>query len=370
MLFPIFQNLNSAIILACSFIAGAGLAAAIGAYAKRIGEVLGVIDEPSASDGHKQHYVPTPAVGGVIALVVAATVLLLTIPWSDPGNLPAKNARLWGALAICLVMIIGFCDDRRHISAAKRLAADIVVFSVLLWVIPALRFTHVSFESLGLHLDLGKVGFPIALVCLVGLKNAVNMADGRNGLVLGLGIVWNVFFLFHAPAHTLPILAGISGIFIVLFILNAQGHLFLGDCGSYGIGSFFGILALALHNGPAGGMRSAEGVLLFLIPAIDTLRLMVSRLAAGRSPLSPDRRHLHHLLDAVFGWKIGWTIYMIAVAGPIIHYQIMPSRGYQIILFVLISYSALVQFLEKWPKRSVRLNAPVSKNQVENSRTV
>ena len=367
MLFPVLQNVNGSVILICCFVAGAGLAAAFGAKTQRLGDILGVIDEPCAQNGHKQHCVPTPAVGGIIALVVATTLLLLTMPWSDPGNLPARNARLWGALAIALVMIIGFFDDRRHISAAKRLAADIVVFSGLLWLVPALRFSHLSFESLGMYLDLDKFGFPVALVCLVGLKNAVNMADGRNGLVLGLGILWNSFFLFHAPAHTLPILAGISGIFAVLFILNARGHLFLGDCGSYGIGSLFGILALALHNGPAGGMRSAEGVLLFMIPVLDTLRLMVSRLAAGRSPLSPDRRHLHHLFDAAFGWKAGWTIYMIAVAAPLLLYQIIPGKGYQIILITLIAYTALVQVSANWPVRRKLYKTLRSKESTANS---
>jgi UDP-GlcNAc:undecaprenyl-phosphate GlcNAc-1-phosphate transferase len=32
------------------------------------------------------------------------------------------------------------------------------------------------------------------------------------------------------------------------------------------------------------------------LPVIDTLRLIFSRLKQGRSPLSPDRTHLHHLL--------------------------------------------------------------------------
>lgn len=367
MLFELLRNLDSAIILLCSFLLGAGLSAALGAQAKRLGDALGVIDEPCASGGHKQHFMPTPAVGGVVSLLVATVVLFATMPWSDPGNFPGRNSRLWGALAIALVMLIGFLDDRRHINAAKRLMIDILVFSGLLWLVPPLRFTTLSFESLRLHLDVGQFGFPIALICLVGLKNAVNMADGRNGLVLGLAIIWNSFFALHAPAHTLPILAGTTGIFTILFIMNVRGRLFLGDCGSYGIGTFFGILALGLHNGPASGMRSAEGVLLFLIPVMDTLRLMVSRLLAGRSPLSPDRHHLHHLLDKAVGWKIGWAIYMATVAVPLILYQIIPSSGYQIILTVLISYGALIQFLENLPKRGRHIETQTSKSQAGKS---
>lgn len=351
MIFSIFQNVNSSTALIGSFIAGAFLTANIGAKANDIGRALGVIDEPCGLGGHKHHASPTPAVGGVIALLVSLIVLLVTIPFSNPENISGRSDRLWSAFAITLVMIVGFFDDRSHISAIKRLAADIVIFSGLLWLVPVLQFTRLSFSSLGLQLDITQFGFTISLICLVGLKNAVNMADGRNGLVLGLAIVWSAFFISHSPAHALPVIAGLTGVFAVLFTLNVQGRLFLGDCGSHGIGTLFGILALAMHNIPAGGMSSAEGVLLFMIPVMDTLRLAVQRIAIGRSPFSPDRQHLHHLLEAAFGWRFGWAIYMMLVAIPLISYQIAHQFGYQIILTVLISYIMLVKILVQSQKR-------------------
>src|SRR3546814_9811233 len=40
-------------------------------------------------------------------------------------------------------------------------------------------------------------------------------------------------------------------------------------------------------------------MLWLLIPVVDCLRLIVTRVAIGRSPFEPDRDHLHHRLMAV-----------------------------------------------------------------------
>lgn len=47
------------------------------------------------------------------------------------------------------------------------------------------------------------------------------------------------------------------------------------------------------------------------IPVFDTLRVMVRRISRGRSPFSPDRTHLHHLLFDLGFSHIGITIFEI-----------------------------------------------------------
>src|SRR3546814_9730280 len=46
---------------------------------------------------------------------------------------------------------------------------------------------------------LGLLAGPFTLLCLLGFQNAVNMADGTNGLVIGLGLGWVALLLLHAP---------------------------------------------------------------------------------------------------------------------------------------------------------------------------
>ena len=54
---------------------------------------------------------------------------------------------------------------------------------------------------------LEQLGDGFTLLCLLGLLNAVNMADGKNGIVIGMGLIWTVVLAAHAPAAMLPVLA-------------------------------------------------------------------------------------------------------------------------------------------------------------------
>lgn len=60
------------------------------------------------------------------------------------------------------------------------------------------------------------------------------MADGGNWLLLGMALVWTVYFLFHAREQMIATLSGILGSLTVLFAFNWRGKLFMGNCGLTG----------------------------------------------------------------------------------------------------------------------------------------
>lgn len=168
------------------------------------------------------------------------------------------------------------------------------------------------------------------------------MADGRNGLMLGMAIIWNVFFLYHAHPQMALAMTGTLASLTVLFMFNWRGKLFMGDCGSYGVASYFGILALYLHNNVFGTVTSAEVILLFLVPVLDTSRLIFVRLLNGHCPMAADGRHFHHLLENAIGWTRGWFVYMALVAVPLATYQVSEGFGMQIILGAIAAYALVV----------------------------
>ncbi|MGY9107725.1 MAG: hypothetical protein ACKVG0_14605, partial [Alphaproteobacteria bacterium] len=88
----------------------------------------------------------------------------------------------------------------------------------------------------------------LAAISSVGIVNAVNMADGQNGLVSGLMVIWSVCLMI---ASSDPLITLISGMFAattgVVFLYNLRGKLFLGDAGSYGMTFTIGLLAMILH---------------------------------------------------------------------------------------------------------------------------
>ncbi len=111
--------------------------------------------------------------------------------------------------------------------------------------------------------------------------------------------------LFYPPAVISVVLAGACLGFLPHNFYRAK--IFMGDSGSMLIG-----LMLAAASTTAAGpiSQSAYGardvfallspfLLVFavmLVPALDTLLAIVRRTRAGRSPLSPDKMHLHHRL--------------------------------------------------------------------------
>lgn len=322
----------------------AALTAALCVYALPLAERLGVVDFPSppGSGGHKQHAAPTPAVGGVILAIVALTSNLALLPYTVDLNAQLFPVRLIAFAAILAAMIIGFVDDRVHLRAGTRLSLATALAAVLLVLVPQYAVTRIHFTSINLELHTGMWAFPFSVLCLVALKNAINMTDGKNGLLLGMSLIWTTFFLFHATPPMLPGLACVAGALVVLFIFNWRGKLFMGDCGSYGLATLFGVLALSLHQDTFGNVTSAEAILLFLIPVLDTSRLVFERIASGRSPLAADQRHLHHLLDHALGWRRGWFVYMALVAVPIAVYQVTSNYGVPIICVATLAYALVI----------------------------
>jgi UDP-GlcNAc:undecaprenyl-phosphate/decaprenyl-phosphate GlcNAc-1-phosphate transferase len=146
------------------------------------------------------------------------------------------------------------------------------------------------------------------------------MADGKNGLVIGLCLGWLGLLATRAPAVTLPIFSVVAAAFLVLLLFNLRGKLFLGDGGTYGIATAVALLSVALYNMPgdhSGRLLTAdELMLLFAVPVLDSFRLTALRLREGRSPMSPDRNHFHHHLLRWFGWPGGLIVYWICALAP------------------------------------------------------
>lgn len=247
-------------------------------------------------------------------------MVTLDIILSGPETASSTFGDIAITSAIFAIMLMGLLDDRNHIPARHRLFISTLVFGALLAAMPRLILYEAHFYSINFAVYLGWLAVPVTLTCLVAVQNAVNMVDGKNGVLLGLSIGWVINFMSHAPSHMLPIFGGLLATLLVLFIANLKGKLFMGDCGAYGIASFIAITALNFHTNPAASpipLGATEIVLMFLVPGLDMVRLIMTRMTSGRSPFSADNDHLHHLLDDSIGWARGWWIYMALAFGPL-----------------------------------------------------
>ncbi len=284
-------------------------------FCNKIALRLGVVDHPGAQE-HKAHAAPTPLVGGLVALPPAIAILMLQF---FQEGMVSTHAASYLALAFATLssLIVGFFDDRRHIPALFRLIICSGIFGVAISIRPEFVVSVLNLQGLGLKVELGLLAVPFSVFCLLVFQNAVNMADGRNGLVAGLAIIWLIALLSYGwHPLTLAIASLTIGLFIALGA-NLGGRIFLGDAGTYGIGAFVGLATIWTHRSNI-GLHTIDVVIMFMIPVLDMARLFVLRICKGRHPFSADHSHLHHYLDRSIGWTYGRKVYYALVACPII----------------------------------------------------
>ena len=284
-------------------------------FCNKIALHLGVVDHPGAQE-HKSHAAPTPLVGGLVALPPAIAILFLQF---FQEGMSSTHGASYLALAFATLssLMVGFLDDRRHIPAQVRLIICSGIFGVAISIRPEFVVSALDLQGLSFKIELGLLAIPFSVFCLLAFQNAVNMADGRNGLVGGLAVIWLLALISYGwHPLTLAIVSLIIGMFIALGA-NIGGRLFLGDAGTYGIGAFIGLATICIHRSNI-GLYTIDVVVMFMIPVLDMARLFLSRILAGRHPFSADHEHLHHYLDKSIGWMIGRKIYYALVAAPIL----------------------------------------------------
>lgn len=289
----------------------------ISCLAGRVGGWLGVIDLPDRA--RKVHARPTPLVGG-IALFVPLTLVAL----AEATHYEAASG-VFSTLAAAgfSFMVLGWIDDRGHLSPRLRLVVATSLALSIFLLQPQLRLHTLQFG--GLDVRLGYLALPFTILCLIGLQNAINMIDGLNGLLISLCLFWIVCLLMYAPPHLsyylILMLLGLS----VLLPFNLSGHLFLGDAGSYSLGVVIGLTMIHVYHESPDQLPMGTVVLWLMIPVIDCLRVMVERVLTGRSPLAGDRNHLHHVLLRRFSDRTALLVYLAIAALPGLLAAVWPS---------------------------------------------
>ncbi|MDW8415409.1 MAG: MraY family glycosyltransferase [Thermaurantiacus sp.] len=327
---------------------GAVLAGAVGLSADRLGRRLGLLDIPDPVGGRKVHTRITPLVGGIG--VLAATLAGLLLPGVATGL-----ATGWFGLVVAGMFLVGLADDRFELSAPFRFlfAAGFLLLAIL--QVPDFRLSFLLFHGQDrLVLLPGLLGIAFSLVCLLGFLNAVNMADGKNGLVIGQALVWTVVLVIRLPLEQAPLMAALGGALAILFLFNMQGRLFLGDSGSYCISATYGLLAIHAWNNGFDRMCADDIAVIFALPVFDTLRLIVHRVAAGRTPFTPGRDHLHHYLYERWGWPrpLPWVLALVVVtnAGTLL----WPGTALVWLLVAFMGYLALLWAARRGLRPAVR----------------
>ncbi len=265
------------------FAAAFVLAALATPLVRRVALRLGIVDRPTARKGHVR---PTPLLGG-IALYVALVGSLLVGP--RHAAVTELAAIIVGATWMALV---GLWDDRRGLSPAAKLIAEIAAATALLLAGVAVALPVPAWVNAGL-----------TVAWVVGISNAFNLLDNMDGLAAGLAAVASASFLLLAALNG-QVLVGALAAALLGACLGFLGHnfspasIFMGDAGSLLLGFLVAVLGIKLRfpaNVPT--VTWMVPILVLGVAVLDTTLVVVSRLRRGVNPLTtPGRDHLSHRL--------------------------------------------------------------------------
>ncbi|MDY0909126.1 MraY family glycosyltransferase [Microbacterium sp. CFBP9034] len=272
------------------------------------------------------HKTPTPRLGGiamflgvVAAFLVSSQHPYFAIVWYEP-------AQVWAILgATFLIVLVGVADDLWDLDWMIKLGVQFLAAGIIAW------FGDLQIYALpigGLAVGSSWVSFTLTVFSIVVVMNAVNFIDGLDGLVAGVCLIANgVFFaysyllvrdtgqssFFNLASFIAAVLIGVCLGFIPLNWSPAR--LFMGDSGALMLGLLMACSAIVVTSNinPAMigdndefGRSQLLGafipillpVVIVLLPLLDFGLAVVRRMGKGKSPFSPDRKHLHHrMLD-------------------------------------------------------------------------
>ncbi len=145
------------------------------------------------------------------------------------------------------------------------------------------------------------ISIPLTIFTLLGITNAINLADGLDGLAGGttlLSIGTLSLLAYLAGDATLLVLSmAVMGSIIGFLRYNTYpAQVFMGDAGSQFLGFALGVLVIILTQDSSPILSSSMPLLLIGLPLFDTFLVMGQRIVEGRSPFKPDRNHIHHKL--------------------------------------------------------------------------
>ena len=259
----------------------------------------------------------TPTMGGTVFLIAIIISALWVAVWQQ-----ALTPALWISLFILLVYGgLGFLDDfikifrKRNmgLNSKQKLIGQIIGGIIFYAVLVSEGATN-TVNLFGYDLHLSFLYGLFVIVWLVGFSNAVNLTDGIDGLVSGLGaisfatyaiIAWN-----QQQYDILILCLSVVGALIGFFGYNHKpAKIFMGDVGSLALGGLLATISILLH-------QEWTLLLIGLVYIVETLSVMIqvtSFKLTGKRVFKMSPIHHHFEMVGWSEWKIDGVFWLISL---------------------------------------------------------
>lgn len=294
----------------------------------------GLYDAPGE---RKIHQFPIPRLGGIAifaSFMVGFWVLALT-SWTYPHGNSIVGILAGGSI----IFLLGLIDDIYNISPYIKLAGQFLAASVAFYLGVQVNILDLPDSKV---LVLHALSFPVTVLWLMGISNAMNFIDGVDGLAGGVTTLSAMTLTLVAVFTNQPIaallaalLTGASLGFLVYNFYPAK--IFMGDSGA--LFSGFALASIAV----TGVLKTKVVVMLlpilvFSVPLLDITYAVSRRLLKLKNPFIADGEHLHHKLLRA-GLSQVRTVsyfYIICVVAGIIATGYVNYLGYYLVVLFSI----------------------------------
>ena len=182
-----------------------------------------IIDQPGV---RKVHTAPIPRVGGVAMAAGAVVAAALTVD--------LQAADRWFLSAAAVLILFGVLDDRFDLNYRIKLVGQLLAVGIVVFF-GGVRIQMIALDDRLMLPDW--IAIPLTMFFLVGVTNAVNLADGLDGLAGGttflcLCAVALLSSVADSGSSTALALAFAGAVLGFLRFNTYPASVFMGDAGS------------------------------------------------------------------------------------------------------------------------------------------
>lgn len=275
----------------------------------------------------------TPTMGGIIIFVGAAVGIAGGIHhFSHALGFAQLDPKIWPLLSLTAACgLLGFVDDflsarkgkNLGLKARHKLAGQfLIAIGFVVWMCHARAHDPSSITLWDRSINLGWAYYPLAVLLVVGMSNAVNLTDGLDGLVGGLMTMVMVTLGVLAAHWMRPEISFVAyaiagGCLGFLFYNRHPAKVFMGDTGSLALGAAVAGIAIAARMEI---LILLIGVI-FIIEALSVTIQVISFKTTGRRVFKMSPIHHHFELC---GWpetvivKRFWVVQLLVCGFTII----------------------------------------------------
>ncbi len=279
---------------------------------RRIALRFGIFAVPNHRTMHNGH---VPKLGGVAIFTAFILAVVLTGMLYPEHLLPFRSEIVSLLTGVIVLMCLGALDDKYDLNCNLKLTVEILAATLA----AASGWRLDTAIMPGFELELGLWSWPLTVLWIVGVTNAINMVDGLDGLAGGITLVISTITIAVAALYgnTLALLIAPLLMGSVIGFLRYNVHparIFMGDSGSLPLGFILACLSLQATMTVPGKAAVAVPLLMLALPITDTVLAITRRLRRGIHPFHADREHIHHRLVKMGLSHSGAAMFMVAMS--------------------------------------------------------